>query len=194
MHSGDVQSAPQGAAEFIDINVECAREMDVRYALMSTISYSGQPFSEFKAHAGMMTRNNTRGQRVDPTTVETKFTVESKAVHHIPVLFDLDTYEMVWVDIAGGGAWHMRVSTLADRIAGVAQGMLAHAAQSPTMYDLIALNAEARGTRVNENERSDADHTVHLEDVVDDVAGTMSQWMEDERNQGAQEGQKKAEN
>ena len=44
-HSGDVQSAPSGAAEFIDIDGDKARSEDVQYLVMSVISFARQAFS-----------------------------------------------------------------------------------------------------------------------------------------------------
>ena len=61
VHSGDLQSAPEGAAEFIDIDRARALRAGVRYVLMSIVSFTGQPFDTFTAHAGAMARNDRRG-------------------------------------------------------------------------------------------------------------------------------------
>ena len=66
---GDAQRrrphAPTGAAEFIDVDVERARADGVRYVLVAVIFFTGQPFKNFSAHAGAMTRETRSGQRLE---------------------------------------------------------------------------------------------------------------------------------
>lgn len=45
-HSGDIVDAPEGAAEFIDIDVRKTEEMGIRYLVMSLNSYTEQPYCD----------------------------------------------------------------------------------------------------------------------------------------------------
>ena len=57
VHSGDITSAPKGAAEFIDLEMASLREAQVRYVVICLFSYTQQKFSEMPhVFAGWMTR------------------------------------------------------------------------------------------------------------------------------------------
>ena len=177
VHSGDLQSAPAGAAEFIDIDRAVALRAGVRYILMSVISFTGQPFDAFTAHAGAMARNDTAGQRLDPTTVETKFAIEHEGVTHLPVVLDLEENALVWADLSMGGGRHMNVSRASERLAAATQAILRHGRERPTMHDLVALQVEARGTRVPDAARAHAAREVTLADVAADPGEATRTWL-----------------
>lgn len=122
-HSGDLQSAPTGAAEFIDVDVARARASGVRYVLVAVISFTGQPFATFTAHAGAMGRERPSGPRLDPSTVATKFVVEHDGVTHLPVLLDLEERALLWADLSLGGGRHLHVAGLDQRLAAAARAV-----------------------------------------------------------------------
>lgn len=58
-HSGDIVDAPNGAAEFIDIDIEKTTAMGVRYVVMSLNSFTQQPYCDLpECFAGWMTRTH----------------------------------------------------------------------------------------------------------------------------------------
>ena len=123
---------------------------NVRYVQMVVISFTGQPFSSFTAHAGAMTRAQPNGKRLDPTTVETKFSVQGKAVSYIPVVFDLATHELVWTDLTMGGGARMRVGTRNDVLRASAEAVVFYGAQRPSVHDLVTCSREPQfGPRTN---------------------------------------------
>ena len=101
-HSGDIVSAPEGAAEFIDVAVDSALAAGFRYVLMSVHSYSGQSFSSIEeAWAGVMARKSVKsGEIFEPSTVAARFDLLSESRSAAPVAFDLKTREMVWLGSA----------------------------------------------------------------------------------------------
>ena len=120
-HSGDLTHAPQpdGACEFIDIKLHqknnsalpwVGKKPDfmkkfpsARYAIMSLISYCGGPFKGIDNVAGVMTRSHgMAGQIFEPRTVETAAHVAVRSTSAIPLIVDLEQWELIWVDTSIG--------------------------------------------------------------------------------------------
>src|SRR5262249_5334529 len=58
-HSGDIVDAPQGAAEFIDLDIERTKNGKVRYVVMSLNSFTAQPYCDLpECFAGWMARHH----------------------------------------------------------------------------------------------------------------------------------------
>ena len=120
-HSGDLTHAPQpdGACEFIDIKLHqknnsalpwVGKKPDfmkqfpsARYAIMSLISYCGGPFEGIDNVAGVMTRSHgMAGRLFEPRTVETAAHVAVRSTSAIPLIVDLEQWELIWVDTSIG--------------------------------------------------------------------------------------------
>ncbi|MDF5723162.1 MAG: hypothetical protein PUP91_22360 [Rhizonema sp. PD37] len=102
-HSGDIQSAPLGAAEFIDLRLAA---LTSGYILPSIIRYAGEGFSDMKAcYAGWMNRENVGSdtQTFEPKTVAQKVNVNLDGRAWIPFLLDVTTREVVYVDLYFAG-------------------------------------------------------------------------------------------
>lgn len=147
-HSGDFVSAPQGAAEFIDIEHN-ALPKGSRYIGMVVTCYTGQHYSELpECFAGWMSRRSpTSGEIFEPRTVTQRMdlTCDSKAV--MPMVVDLKTREFIWLDMPyepgfGYNAVSGHLSELETRIKQLA------ALSRPTMGELFALHVRARGEQV----------------------------------------------
>lgn len=102
-HSGDITSAPQGAAEFIDLEPEVLRGRGWRYVVMTVHSYTGQPLTEVpEAWAGVMRRDGHTGELFDPRTVELRFDLTATGRNATPMVLDLETREVIWWDHNAG--------------------------------------------------------------------------------------------
>ena len=101
VHSGDITSAPQGASEFIDIDISKALSLGIRYVMMSINSYTQQNYCDLPiCFAGFMMREDAQqGQIYEPTTVQHKFDVTSKSSFTIPLIIDLEKREVIWTDL-----------------------------------------------------------------------------------------------
>jgi hypothetical protein len=101
-HSGDLTSAPNGAAEFIDINVADALNHGFRYVTPTIYNYTNQPLSQVpEASAGIMFRDEPNdGEIFEAASVDTKFDLTSDSVNSTPFVFDLKTNEIIWWDSA----------------------------------------------------------------------------------------------
>lgn len=146
VHSGDITSAPNGASEFIDIDVDTLRNRGVRYVAMTLHSYSGQDFAELpECFAGFMERSDfDSGEVYDPRTVTNKVDLTAKSRGATPFIFDLETGEAIWVDLS------MQISHAASNV-NTTKGQITSLVEAmttltpPNMYDLFSAHAAARG-------------------------------------------------
>lgn len=100
-HSGDLTSAPNGACEYIDVNVGNTLERGWRYVIPTVHSYTGQTFDTIpEAFAGVMFRHGDaqKGEIFDATTVRSRFDLDKQATNTVPFVFDLKTGELIWLD------------------------------------------------------------------------------------------------
>lgn len=101
-HSGDITDAPNGAAEFIDVDIEAALKGGYRYVAMSVYGYTGQKLSQIpEAWAGVMLRKDVHsGEIFEPSTVAQRYDLTVDQVNSTPLVFDLKTRELIWWDSA----------------------------------------------------------------------------------------------
>lgn len=134
MHSGDIQSAPLGAAEFIDLRIAA---LEGGYILPAVLKFAGEPFTELLAcHAGWMRRVEvgSRTQIFDPKTVAEKVEVKMSGRCWIPFLFDVTRRELVFVDL------YLNGSNMIERnphFPALARALAAYRFSKPT-YGLLA--------------------------------------------------------
>jgi len=166
-HSGDITNAPNGAAEFIDIDIAQAVQAGVRYITMNVLDYSGLKFSGYnECYAGWMTRDYPNNNEIyDPKTAEQKIDLRAPSRLATPVLFDLVNREAVWLDLNG----HVK-SSLPNNVESNAATILEFAqaalllSDKVNLYDLFKLHADARGELVEAKE--DADTIFSLDEGV----------------------------
>ncbi|MGW1290649.1 MXAN_6230/SCO0854 family RING domain-containing protein, partial [Streptomyces sp. NPDC002586] len=104
VHSGDRTSAPapEGASEFIDLDLDKLAARGVRYVVGTVFSYNGVPFDQLDdAFAGVMVRDEPgeAGPVFDARQVEQRFDLTSKARASLPLLIDVNDRTMRWLDV-----------------------------------------------------------------------------------------------
>jgi hypothetical protein len=128
-HSGDIQSAPLGAAEFIDLRFSALKDA---YILPSIIRYGGEGFSELRAcYAGWMNHHKvgSGAKTFDPKTVAEKVDVNQDGRTWIPFLLDVRAKEMVYVDLYSSGR---RIVEGNEHFQSLAAGLAAYWQSKPT--------------------------------------------------------------
>jgi len=167
-HSGDIVDAPNGASEFIDIDIEHAKNEGARYIAMNIFVYNGPSFKEHKkVYAGWMYREKgNSGEIYEPATVDNKFDLIGEARQSIPVIFDLVAKEIIIVDLYNTNP-RLKSSTLAQfrggennvetKKASITEIMksIINMKNKTSLSELFTLHGEARGNIVEE--RSEAD-------------------------------------
>jgi stress response protein SCP2 len=101
-HSGDITDAPNGACEFIDIDLDSITSNGGRYILMSVNSYTNQKFSNIpEVLAGWMNRKDVNsGEIFEAKTVDNKYDLTSEATISVPMVIDAVDKRVIWCDLA----------------------------------------------------------------------------------------------
>lgn len=148
-HSGDLQSAPHGAAEFMDITLT---EVDpkVRFLATQVHRYSGETFDQLQVHAGWMWRRDVNADvaSFDIKTVANKFDLTGANAYSLPLVVDLQEREIVWTDLAmAGRTFHSNVEGSHHNAARACREIARFSSTRPTLDGLAQLHLEARGGR-----------------------------------------------
>lgn len=156
VHSGDVQDAPQGASEFIDLEVRTLLEQGVRYVGSSLISYRGQKFGGFPCFAGFMERDQlASGAAFEPQSVKFKFDVNAPSTSHMPLIFDLVDRTVTFVDMASSNRAASAVAAERTKHAALLDSMLTVLDRKPTFHDVAMVHTLARGELAASREAAD---------------------------------------
>jgi hypothetical protein len=191
-HSGDITSAPKGAAEFIDVYLPTLREKGVRYVSMVIYSYTQQAFKDLpECFAGWMARQKVQsGEIFEARTVQDKIDIAGDTTVNIPLFLDLQENQVVWSDIALKSRGPINNSRQAGESL-VLMGKAITGLIKPTLYDLFDMHAEARGTgRCAESARSEADTVFSLHEGITpfDADRIMSEFMTNGTDQSEVQG------
>jgi stress response protein SCP2 len=180
-HSGDITSAPNGAAEFIDIDMTQIKP-GTKYLGIQVYVYSGEGFNQVeKSYAGWMMRENADGGRksFDIKTVVNKFNMVGKGKYAIPMIVDVENSEIVFVDIFMNGSNSMnRVEGAVNDVSTVAREIVKMIDTKPNMLDLItyqvkASNAEIVETKEEATVTYGITECTHSVDRVDEILADL---------------------
>lgn len=154
VHSGDIRSAQNGAAEFIDVPVEKLKEKGVKYVIMTISSYSSIPFCNLEeCFAGIMVLDEVKSNEktFDPAKSVVRSDIASDAKMCTPFLYDVETHEIIWIDAAVTGDVDGPINTInyCNHFVNVVRGMVY--ASYPQLIHLIGLNCIAREAEVVDN-------------------------------------------
>lgn len=166
-HSGDLTSAPDGAVEFIDLNLaNAARQPGWRYIAPSIYVYSGPSFGQLpEAFSGWMIRDDCTSDRrtFDVKTVANAFPLTGSKGTAIPFVYDIVARKIVYLDVYENSRWGARTETSAGSTADIAATLLTRARIRPSIADLARLHAAGRGA-VIAPDRDGATITVGIDD------------------------------
>lgn len=164
-HSGDIiNGGPvdgEGAAEFIDLDIDKALSAGVRYAVFNVYNFSNESFSKMEHAAfGFMTRNDMKsGEIFEPSTVKQRMDLASATTTCIPVIFDLKERVFVWCDMAltadhvRAGFGGINVESNLPSVVVTCKAMVD--VKKPNLYDLFTFNAKARGVITDNPDEAD---------------------------------------
>lgn len=146
-HSGDITDAPDGASEFIDINMKSLQENDIRYVAFNINSFTGQKFKDIpELLVGWMAREYPQsGEVYEPKTVANRINMVNNSVINLPIIVDITERKVIHTDIdIKGSSRYNRVEGSKKNIAKIGQAITNNS--KPSLYELFRLHAEARGT------------------------------------------------
>ena len=166
VHSGDITYAKQGAAEFIDLNIDAMKQSmpDIKYAIMFVYSFSKITFNKIsKCHAGVMERESMgkrlygrssvdecQGDIYEAKTVKLKANLTSNSIAVMPLVYDFETNEVIWVD----AACNKYINRIDPESLEHAKTTLDYFSvpRKPSIYEVAMANVEARGGVLVEKE------------------------------------------
>ena len=149
-HSGDIVDAPQGASEFIDLDIDALVEKGIRYVVTSINSYTRQPYCDLpECFAGWMARADlASGEVYEPRTVVDRIDIASDTQICLPFVMDLQERRVIWADL--GLTSTPRWNNVRNNLSGVSLMLraLVHTPR-PDLETLFDLHVRARGTGGN---------------------------------------------
>lgn len=164
-HSGDITNGGpvdgEGAAEFIDLDIDKALGAGARYAVFNVYNFSNEFFSKMEHAAfGFMTRENMEsGEIFEPSTVKQRMDLASATTTCIPVIFDLKERVFIWCDMAltadhvRAGYGGINVESNLPSVVVTCKAMVD--VKKPNLYDLFTFNATARGVITDNPDEAD---------------------------------------
>jgi hypothetical protein len=150
-HSGDITSAPKGASEFIDIDIEKTLAAGGRYVMCSIQSYTSNPFCDLpQCYVGWMSRKNPgSGEIYEPATVRDKIDLASDSRISIPMLIDLKDRTAIWADLALRSMPNYHINIESNLRGLVHYGIGIETMIKPNLQELFSLHVLARGESVD---------------------------------------------
>lgn len=149
-HSGDITSAPQGASEFIDIEVPAFLDRGSRYVMMVVNSFTTQPYCDLpECFAGFMHRSRPQsGEIYEPRTVVNKFDLTANTTIAIPLILDLRQREVIWTDLSlkRNPSAVNNVHANRSSLSLLCEAMVS--LSKPSLHELFELHIAARGQTV----------------------------------------------
>jgi stress response protein SCP2 len=180
-HSGDITSAPNGASEFIDIDMTKLKS-DVKYLAIQVYKYSGESFTQVeKSYAGWMVRDKDKAGRktFDIKTVANKFNMVGKGAYAIPMIVDVESGEIIYVDLYMNGQNSLnRVEGAVNNVSTVAREIVKMVDTKPNMLDLITYQVNASNAELVEDKEEATvtygiDGCTHSVDRVDEILAEL---------------------
>lgn len=154
VHSGDITSAPDGASEFIDVDMEKARSKGIRYIALNVFVYAGTTFDQMEdCFCGWMTRENYTGRIFEEKTVQNKIDITTAARTVMPAIFDIVEGKVIWVDMTFGQSQWNNLEGNSTKIKIV--GDVFTKFEKMNLMHLFTLHAVARGATFVSREDAD---------------------------------------
>lgn len=151
VHSGDLTSAPapDGATEYVDLDLPALSAAGVRFALPIVFSFNNIPFDRLlDAFAGFMALGSTeaRSSRYDPRAVRQRYDLAGESRIHVPLLVDLERGTFLWTDVhlPPAEGYHS-VARHSTALGGIGRDLFQYfTAGRTTLWDLAVWHAAAR--------------------------------------------------
>lgn len=164
-HSGDIVNGGDpdgnGVAEFIDIDIDRAARVGVRYIVFQVFNYTDHHYSKMEnCRFGWMQRHDmASGEIFEPRTVDTCMDLTADSCIAVPVILDCVDRKFIWCDMVLADRCVARSrggNNLESNLSNITATCYAMVNMNKTnMYDLAMLNAKARGEIVDSRELAD---------------------------------------
>ncbi len=168
IHSWDIQSAPNGAVEYVDIDLRYFNKSintfslkksffwknphaDVKYIAVQIYKYSGDDFDDIECFAWWQIRNkiNSDYKSFDEKTVANKFDLYGNWSYFMPIILDIEREEIVYTDLAVNSrtSWN-NVENSLNTVELITKQALDFHKTKPNIYDLVAFHAKSQSLEI----------------------------------------------
>jgi hypothetical protein len=192
-HSGDITNGGsvngEGVAEFLDVDIDAVEKNAGRYIVYQVYNFTRQKFGDLpNCRFGWMEREDVNsGEIFEPTTVKMSIDLTADATVAIPVIFDCVDRKFIWCDMNNSmERSYYGGNNLESNLSGVTATCYSMVnINKPNLYDLVMLNAIARGNVVEDRNQADIifsnDTTTPYEVIteVDEVTGFVKRTVRD---------------
>ena len=161
LHSGDVRYRQGDCAEYVDVDIERAKQDGYKYIVFDVRNFERRSLGSVKAIFGMMEREFPEANDIWlPETITRAQSLTSESTTTLVSMIDLETMEYIHLDVDGSG-----ITALGS--VKQTQSLIDLYAKPPkfSVYDLIMMHVNARGT-LCENEEDDVDTAFVAEDFM----------------------------
>lgn len=160
IHSGDITNAPapDGACEFIDIELDSISDESIRYITMDVRVYAGGSFPAQQANAGWMFREKLgeKGEIFDARSVEQRISISAASYSSMVAAFDIKEREVIWLDLPGSSNQLRSGNNVASNRFNIEDLLEASLNfHQISIYDLLELHASSRGAIVTSEKDAD---------------------------------------
>ena len=160
VHSGDITyaPAPDGACEFIDIELDSISDKTIRYIAMDVRVYEGGAFPTQQANVGWMYREKlgTEGEIFDARSVDQRISISASSHSCMVAVFDIKEREVIWLDLAGSSRKLKSGNNVANNRFNIEDLLEASLNfHQISIYELLELHALSRGEITTSKEDAD---------------------------------------
>lgn len=186
LHSGDIIDAPNGANEFVDLNLSELKYNGVRYVVMYVNVFSGLKFSDFDCRAGFLNltaedtklKFDVRGKvKFKGEDIDVLMDINNSHNATIPLVVDIDKGVLYWLDetIASmEGVYGVSVSNVREDL----KEMVKYAVNNEyiSIYELLDMHIKNRnGIEVFDKDYADVVYEESKESPLD-LVSIMSEY------------------
>ncbi|MFW6046536.1 MAG: TerD family protein [Candidatus Woesearchaeota archaeon] len=171
-HSGDITDAPNGASEFIDININSLMDNNIRYLIPAIFSFTHQPFYKIpECFFGWMGREYPKSKEIyEPNKVNNKINLTSDQRISVPMIVDIFEDKIIWADLGiSDGKILNNIESNNGGIIDLAKSVIYD--EKPDIHKLLSLNFQSRNAEIVRNpEHADISFTVNnITEKMDEI-------------------------
>jgi len=175
-HSGDITSAPNGASEFIDINLHANK--NVRYVVMYVNSFTNQSFDNFDAFCGVMFLNNDNVDKLyQPESVSERFDLTNDAKAVLCYIYDVKHKKMIWADMNRHTKSASNLGSERNSIMENVTYLINESESALSMGRFLELYAESNGIEVVDDSRKDSAERQIDNNIINDTDVFTKEWL-----------------
>lgn len=181
VHSGDITDAPNGASEYVDVDVSQAKESGVRYISFNINSYSSQSLSDIgTVRGGFMWLNKSetmKGSVYNEQFIQSSNDITTENTNSLVLVIDLETMEMIWIDTPTSNIKNLN-NVDSTRVQDSLVVMKYALQQYTSLHDLYTIHALARGSEiVATKEEADVVFETPNAETPLDISDIVSNWI-----------------